>query len=283
MFSLTDFSPISDIPREHRLVVNKCFFDGGNEADSTQYQLVTLAAFSGDALHWRRFDKKWNTTLMQHGVDFLHTTDAIGLTKAFSKRQGWSEKRVYNLISDCVSAIELHAATRRDTRIIYPGIRPATVSILLKDFKMALAEVPDLGTPENICAIQCFAFCYVYGIYTGASKFQLFFDRNEPFYGHVLDRMNNRGSKRRDAIWRQVYSVTEADMRHIPGLQAADLLAWSVNHEKQEGKCRFDWQQRIIDVDREKECYEHEMLLKPNREVIDLIKTWKLPKRRAPR
>jgi hypothetical protein len=50
MFSITDFCPLSIVPRDHILVVFKGYFDGGNQADSTEYDIVTLAAYSGSAI-----------------------------------------------------------------------------------------------------------------------------------------------------------------------------------------------------------------------------------------
>jgi hypothetical protein len=283
MFSLTEFSPLSIIPRDHILIVHKGFFDGGNQADSTQYDIVTLAAFSGSEIQWRNFDAKWNAKLTKHGAPWLHTTDAIGLTKDFSKRKGWDEDKVQRLIEDCVSVIATCSAVRKGRQITHAGIRPASISVLLKDFKRALLKIPDLGSAEHICATQCTGFCLHYGLHIGAVKFQLFFDRNEPFCGHIQDRVNNRQAKKLDPLWNHVVFVGEGDMRDIPGLQAADLLAWSINHDHEENGPRYEWQRRLLMIDRDKELFDFSKLSKPQRQVIDLVKTWKLPRRKPTR
>src|ERR1019366_5069030 len=108
MFSLEDLSPFSIVPRDHMLTVLKSYFDGGNEADSKQYEILTLAAFSGAVGHWRKFDREWKTTVcIKHGAEYVHTTDAISLKRSFAE---WTHKKVEALLSDCVAVIERHAA-----------------------------------------------------------------------------------------------------------------------------------------------------------------------------
>lgn len=61
------------------------------------------------------------------------------------------------------------------------------------------------------------------------------FDRNEDFYLPFRakwylekDKFDNTGAL---SPWVLIDDVTEADMRKVPGIQAADILAWSVNQE----------------------------------------------------
>jgi hypothetical protein len=105
---------------------------------------------------------------------------------------------------------------------------PVTVSIVLEDFIRALAVAPDLGTPQHTCVVQCLEFCFQYSVrFLNARKFQLFFDQGEPFYGHVRHRMENNKSRAENGVWADVIHCGEADMREVPGLQAADVMAWA--------------------------------------------------------
>jgi len=54
--SLRDASPANPPPKEHLLVVLKGFFDGGNQASSTQWDRVTLATACGTGDEWFAFD-----------------------------------------------------------------------------------------------------------------------------------------------------------------------------------------------------------------------------------
>jgi hypothetical protein len=263
-------------------VVLKSYFDGGNEADSLQYDLVTLAAFSGTKYHWQKFDRRWKKCLKDHGAKYLHTTDAVCLSRDFSRRNGWDEDKVDSLISGCVSAIEECAAVRNGRRLEKASIRPVTISVLLQDFKKALSDMPDLRTPEHLCATQCVPVCALYGKLIGADKLQLFFDQGERFFGHIRDRMDNKKS-RVEPLWPCVIHAGESDMRLVPALQAADLLAWSVNHAYEEDTVSHKWQQRILDIDRERECFDYEYLRTASREAMSTVKSWNLPTRRSPR
>ena len=51
----------------------KAYFDGGNQADSTRYEVVTLAAVSGTPSQWLHFNADWQIVLKKHGAVFLHT------------------------------------------------------------------------------------------------------------------------------------------------------------------------------------------------------------------
>src|SRR5579859_617355 len=154
-----------------------------------QYDVVTLAAFSGSSIQWDNFEKLWKHLRLRHGVEYLHTTDAIKLVREFDEKKGWTETKVEAFIDDCVSVIELCAATRKGRKITHGGIRPATVTVILNDFKKALIKVADLGSVEHTCAIQCAGFCLGYGLSQGYEKFQFFFDQGERFYGHISDRV----------------------------------------------------------------------------------------------
>src|SRR5690348_2708240 len=202
-----------------------------------------------------------------------------GLTGPFSKRKGWSTDSVNDFISDCVSVIEQVASISHARA----GIRPVSATALLKDFKKAAIENPDLGTVEHLCATQCVSTCFGYGNHIGAETYELFFDQGEPFYGHICDRWKNRKSRKADKIWNQVINIAEADMRHVPALQAADLLAWSINHAHQENTLRFQWQERVVEVERDSYLFDYEELQDASLEKIELVKSWKLPQRKRPR
>jgi hypothetical protein len=62
-----------------------------------------------------------------------------------------------------------------------------------------------------------------------------FFDRGEEFYlpfrakwNLEKDKFENTGEV---SPWILIHEVGEADMKQVPGIQAADILAWSVNRE----------------------------------------------------
>jgi hypothetical protein len=104
----------------------------------------------------------------------------------------------------------------------------------------------------------------------GGKDFELFFDQGEPYYGYIHDRWKTQRVRKAEPVWERVIHVGEANMRKVPGLQAADLLAWSVNHAEQDRKIEYSWQERILNIEREPEIFES----------INRMKGWRLPRRR---
>ena len=107
---LRDLAPTNAISqKEHGLVlVLKGYFDGGNQADSEQYDRITLATVCGTLFQWSSLESDWNDALSRHSASFIHTTNAVGLQKEFSQNKGWNNDKVDNLLSDCVRVIERH-------------------------------------------------------------------------------------------------------------------------------------------------------------------------------
>ena len=272
LLRLSDLSPVSSV-KGYILVAFKSYFDGGNQADSTQYKVLSLAAISGTSIHWADFERRWKKVLENHGAPWLHTTDAVSLQGPFKE---WDAGRVNAFISDCVTVMERCAAVRLGRKIVHSALRPVTISVVLRDFKRALQKIPLLGCPEHLCAIQAAACCLTYGKWLEYDKYQFFFDQNEPFYGHIKDRTCNRKSKRSSPTWNVVH-LGESNMRDVPALQAADVLAWSVNH--QSGVMR-EWQQRLLAIDRDQQWLDYASLVKAKPEDLEVIAAFGLPHRR---
>ena len=72
-------------------------------------------------------------------------------------------------------------------------------------------------------------------------------------------------------------------MREVPALQAADLLAWSVNRAYEDNAVRFYWQDRVLSVPRSKGWFDEERLSTPNLEAMALMKKLRLPARKKMR
>jgi hypothetical protein len=256
----------------------KCFFDGGNEPDSTAYKVVTLAGLVGTHPQWRKFDSDWKKTVIgKHGAQYAHATDATALQNDFAN---WSQSRVDAMYGDCVRVLREHAAVSHQRL----GLLPVTITVLNEDFLRAYETVPELGSSAMHCAVQCCELCFQFGeVFYPDNKYQLYFDQGEPYYGHIVNRYNNRKAKRIEPIWERVVVLAEANMRVTPGLQAADMLAWAVNHHYTDGQCVRDWQASLFEIHREEQLLDYDMLVQPDRAVVERVKAWKLPTRGRPK
>jgi hypothetical protein len=270
----------------HLLVALKCYFDGSNEADSTQYDVVSLAGVSGTSEEWARFEADWNENLNKHKAAYLHTTDAATFSKDFSRNRGWDARRRDQFLDDCSIIADSHIARPIDGddpgRM---GLYPFVVTVVLKDYLRARKDHPDVPpTAEEILVTQVLHGCLKWDIdYIGSNTWHLFFDQNEPYRGHVCDRQNKREMLRKFPLMKKVVENAEADMRHVPALQLADLFAWCVSQKNR--KRPFNWQDKVLSLDRGHmwEWLDYAALTHPIPGMTDLMKSWKLPKRKPTR
>jgi hypothetical protein len=263
------------------LMVVKSYFDGGNQADSSQYDRISIATVSGMGKQWKRFDTAWKKVLYKYRADYLHTTDAVSLRGDFTSEKGWSDTRVDAFIGDCVDVIRSHIFIPDGTPGRRPmmGLYPVTLTIPFDDWLRVKATVPELPeTIEEICATESVSFVLRWGRSIGAKKYELYFDRGERFYGHVLDRWKNPKAKRDIGIMKDVISVGESISRVVPALQMADLFAWGVNHANQEVRA---WHIKLHDLPWESRLLNYEHLIKPNVGALGRIASWRLPRRRS--
>jgi len=263
-------------------VIIKSYFDGGNKADSTQYDVVTLAVISGRTDQWKSFEGEWSNTLRKHGAPWLHTTDAVTFNEPFKRDGGWDQLRRDQFIADCVKIVEGHIALPIGGSLpSRDGLLPFTVTVVLDDFKRARDANPEVPKDATeILATQALHACLEWGQSRGAHVWYLFFDQNEPYRGHISDRRHNPKAVRQVPLMDRVFIQEEADMRYVAALQAADLFAWCVSHKK---KHLHAWQTDLLRLPRLDEWIEYGDLLKPIPGVADLVKKWKLPRRRATR
>jgi hypothetical protein len=258
-------------------MVIKSYFDGSNDPNSARFGNVTLASVSGDSVQWRTLESNWAEALKRHGVNYLHTTDALSLKREFSIDKGWDPKRVDLLLTELVSVLEQSCARQRQETITGRGLRPCTVRIELTDFKKAQHEIEDLPPVTEVCATQYLGHCDRWRQFCGGHWLYLFFDQGESFCGHIVDRIRNPIAKKDFPETRRILRCDQLDMRRVPGLQAADLVAWSVSHAD---NLRSEWQIRVLGIPRDNEFIDYPIISKPIRESIERVKEYKLPTRK---
>lgn len=287
ILSVEDLSPICDISNDHQFVILRSYFDGGNQPDSTQYKVVSLASVSGTKDQWLSFETDWKAMLKTHDAPWLHTTDAVSLkNKPFTAENGWDIKRRDPFLSACADVVEKHLLQPMQIRPPgKPGLMPHVVTVVLDDFLRATNDNPEVPKDvTELCATQSVAQAMERGAASfGAHFFHLIFDQNEPFKKHVIHRQENKKARKHlTQIVNRITSVTEADMRSVPALQMADLFAWTYSHKMQ--KPHHSWQKRLLRhrswVD---DWYGYDMLVQIRPGVSDLVNSWNIPRGRRTR
>jgi hypothetical protein len=288
---LEELSPLNPPPKEHWLVALKGYFDGGNQVDSTQYDRITLAVACGTGEQWTPCESAWNTVREEHKAPPLHTTDAIGLNKEFSRKKGWDHDKVDLFIDDCVNVIEKHIVVpgvfvpevsgRLIPSIARDGLNIFTFTIPLEDYKRAREIVTLL--PEScaeICVSECLGIVARWGTRIGAEAYELYFDRNEPFFGHAYDRWVNKKSKRQINFMEKVVHCGPTNASVSAALQIADLFAWTSNHIND---VRRSWHRRLNALSWDSLILDYNLLLNPTRGALQRTAEWNLPPRKMDR
>jgi hypothetical protein len=262
-------------------VVLKSYFDGSNHADSREYDRISIAAVCGTGKQWKKFDTAWRKVLYKHRVDYLHTTDAVSLQNDFATEKGWNKTRVDSFIGDCVSVIRSHMAIppRTSGGGERMGLLPITLTVPFDDWLRAKRDVPEIPeTIEDICARESVAYALKWGKYIGSKKYELYFDRGEPFYGYIRNTWRHPKAQIDIELMKDIINVSESISREIPALQMADLFAWSVNRANQETR---QWHIRLHDLPWESRLLDYEHLVNPNPDALKRIASWGLPPRRS--
>jgi hypothetical protein len=263
-------------------VILKSYFDGGNQADSPDYSHACIAVVSGSPTQWQRFNTAWNKVLYKHDAEFLHTTDAVSLRNEFSIDNGWNKNSVDAFILDCVRVIEKHieiSPGNPNHPIPRKGLYPVTLLIPLADWLKARQERPDLANRvAEIFASESLGFCFKRGHSLGVKRYQLYFDRGEPFYGYVYDRYNSPKARKAMPLLESIAHIGESDMRDAPALQMADLFAWCVNHNHQVVR---DWHAGIHYLPWHSLHLDYARLINPHPKAIEMTRAFNLPKRKT--
>jgi hypothetical protein len=232
---------------------------------------------SGDSVEWKAFDRKWQEILKDCKAAFLHTKDAVALKRPFSPEEGWDRNRVDAFLADCVTVLEQSCAAQKDTTITGEGLRPCAVRVDLDGFKRAQDELDDLGAVTEVCATQCLEHCARWWQLRRAHWLYLFFDRGEPYRGHIEDRIRSPRATREFPLSKRIKRFEEVDMRNVPALQAVDRMAWSVSHWN---KVNADWHARVLRIPRDDDPIDHSRIAEATPESLAKIKAYKLPPRK---
>jgi hypothetical protein len=262
------------------LVLN-CFFDGSNKSDSREYDHVTLAAMAAPMELWEPFEVEWKENLYNHGADWLHTTDAAVGNSPYSRDEGWDRKRINRFVRDCVKLARKYVALPITSHSLGRlGIFPYTVTVNLKDYLRARENAEDVPeSVDEILATQAINACFEFGRdYGSADLYSLIWDQNEPYRGHIVDRIRNKKSVQRFPYFRKIISNSEADMKYFPALQLADLYAYCYGR-KRINEPKFTWEKNLLEIPHNDAYANYEKLIKPNPEVVHLTRAMRFPKR----
>lgn len=240
----------------------ECYFDGGNQPTSAEYDLVTLSVISGVPKQWRKLEEEWSRKIDEHCIGFFHATE-------YKDRP--------EIMEDFAKVANENTFRRSPFR---HGLYPFSVTVPLKDFIMARAMNPRI--PQSVPEIlirEALYRCTDWGINKiGAREYHMVFDQGEPYAGFVWDFKHNLMSRKEHPIVER-FGLTEDQSRKYPGLQMADLFAFS--HSNRKTYYRTRWHRAVRSIVQDRVDFTYDTLLEPLYGNIEKEIEWRLPKRRA--
>ncbi len=189
------------------------YFDESGHSSLATF--VSIAAFVADEADWARFDPVWQAALSTYDVPYLHMREFAHKRRCFA---GWAEERRRGLLAACVSAINSVPAVA------------VGAAISVDDFN----KLPDPAKegfldPFFCCFQEAVRGAAIRGVFDAPmEKVRMVFSQQDEFRGRAV------------ALWEalsatidvkhRMDTITFANMRDVPGLQAADLLAYELRH-----------------------------------------------------
>ena len=258
-------------------MVLRSYFDGGNQADSREYDVVSLAVVSGTKDEWKPFEREWKKVLRKHRANFLHTTDAVSRNGIY---EGWGEDQVDSFLTDCSRVARKHCA--RVTIEDVPGkfgLLPFVVTINLKDFVENATKNKQASQNANeACLRQALGDVLLWSENQAKCEAcHFFFDQGEPFYGHLKQLLDSKKAVEDAPLLRKIAHRSESDMRHVPAIQLADLYAWAQGNRN--SAWNPDWKRKLLNSHFQWQWIDKTNIHDVNHDHQTAWASWKLPPR----
>lgn len=242
-----------------------CHFDTGNQADSREYDHVTLTAVSGVPKQWEKLEEEWTARYAKHGIAYFHATE---------------HKSYPELMEDFASAAHENTLRRGPTKSDFRhGLYPYSATLPLHDFNRARDVNPDAPrNADEILLREVIYRCVEWGRspLISAKNYHMVFDGDEPARGILWDIHKSPGALREYPFLKD-WDITSANMRRRPGLQMADLFAFSHANRAQYNGER--WHQMVMGIEQDCHYFTYEELVNPHIPAIKKRDLWKLNKR----
>src|SRR5579863_4469964 len=203
------------------------YFDGSGNNDDPVSKYVTLGGFAAEDDTWNYFETEWWKILRDRGnPSYSHMNEAIRHKDAFD---GWSAEKTDFLYQGLLGLLTEVGQTRR-----FCAFR-ATVDL---DAHRTWASVNNIPPIERLCAdLAFFKLSSWYASFPTLvlGDIDIYFDRNEPYMNILMQAWNNKETIGKSPWWGLVRMIGPLEMQRTPGLQAADMIAWSHNRLKTHG------------------------------------------------
>jgi len=201
------------------------YFDGSGIDRASEH--LTLTGLIASESVWERFNCSWCEVLQRHQIPEFHTTYAMSLNREFSIKRGWTKEKVERLITDLWNTIGQYRWTKDLSQS--SNLLALSCTVVVRDYERAKLENSNLREPAAICTRFCTSL-FPIDIDSNLEhpEITLVFDRGEPFL-RTIKRNWDKYKNHKDAGWpKQVKDIITGSASTTCGLQAADLVAWTI-------------------------------------------------------
>jgi hypothetical protein len=192
------------------------YFDG-----SWNDRLVSLACLAADEDVWKYFEQEWAKILADRGgAKYMHMKEAMPLEDHFKDWRPDDRDSLVQGLTGLLMEVGRHRRFHSFT---------CTVDMEAHARWRVRNRLP---APARLCARVVFpAVINWYGEFPDIvlDSIDVFFDRNEPFIGHISADWNSKKIRQKFQVWHLVRTIAPAEMKLTPPLQAADMLAWATH------------------------------------------------------
>lgn len=189
------------------------FLDESGHSSATEF--LALAAFVARDEDWMAFDRLWRVALHDTQAPYLHMREFAHRVGAFA---GWTEERRRALLGPCVQAVN-------------------SIPAVAIGAAMSITDFDALDS-EARSALRDPFFCCFQEVVRGVALTAVF-EPADVQVRMVFSQQDEFGTSARQ-LWSVMAETTDAgnrmrslefaDMREVPALQAADLLAYELRH-----------------------------------------------------
>lgn len=189
------------------------FFDESGHSSATEF--FAIAAFVAEEAHWTTFSARWRRALAHSGAPYLHMREFAHRVGAF---KGWTEDQRRGLLAGCVDAINS-----------IPAIAVGAATSVA-DFMALNSEAQGKLQDPFFCCFQevvrgaAISACFE----PPGACVRMIFSQQDEFSAMARQLWDVMASA--IDVRDRMDSLAFQDMRGVPPLQAADLLAYEFRH-----------------------------------------------------
>ena len=208
----------------------KSYFDKSGQEDQ---QLLTIGGVAASDDVWGQIESDWNAMLQQHDppAAYMHMKEAIPLRGEFSPSKGWTDDKVFGLVTNLLDYLNLLPEKMKYCHF--------ACTLKMADYQKLQQETYQMSAPTELVSALCTQRLtgWYFLEYKGLDlEAHYYFDQGEPFEQFIKEQWEKETARLTSPsdynVWAHITHMGPALMKKTPGLQIADMFAWATNRHE---------------------------------------------------